>query len=155
MFLSLSIFGVACQNDKAHSFTDAEIQDLRVKIEKDPLWKEYVSAMHTSMHLVTSKNLYVDEALYKNPPQLDSKLANVKSTEEALQVLLRAGLTEANAKSVINWSECFYNLHQKFPEMAQVGQEKLNLQIPPPEGYPLVAPKTPKDFLDNQNKTKQ
>ena len=157
MFFSLSILGIACnrENSTARTFTDAEIQALKIKIEKDPLWSEYVGIMHNSINLVTTKNLYVNEALYKNPPQVDTKLAKAKSSEEARQMLLSSGLTEANANSVIKWSECVKNLQQKFPEMAQIDPQRLDLQVPPLEGNPSNATKNPKDFLYNLNKASQ
>lgn len=159
MLFSLCILGTACnrQDKDPRSFTDADIQELKVKIEKDALWKEYVSIMHNSINLVTSKNLYVNEALYKNPPEIASKLAKVKSNDEVRQVLLSSGYTEANTDSMIKWLDCVKNLQQKFPEMTQVDQQKLNLQVPPIDDneYPFNALKNPKDFSDKMKKMKE
>lgn len=160
MLFSLSILGAACNRENnaapARSFTDAEIQALKVKIEKDPLWTEYASIMHDRINLVTSKNLYVDEALYKNPPNLDTKLAKVKSNDEARQVFISSGCTEMYADSMIKWMDCVKKLAQKFPEMAQVDRQKLNLQVPPPDDnvFPFNALKNPKDFSDKMQKRK-
>lgn len=151
MLFSVSILWTACnrQDKDARSFTDADIQELKVKMEKDALWKEYVSIMHNFSYLVTSKNLYTEEKLYKDPPNLASKLANVQSDEEAYKVLLSLGYTEAHADSVIKWFKCIKNLQQKFPEMTQVDPQKLNLQVPSPEapeGGSFNAPTNAKNF---------
>ena len=157
LLLSLSILGIACnQNNKdVRAFTDADIQQLKMDIEKDQLWTEYVNTMHNIMRGVTSKKMYVDENLYNNPPNIASKLANVKSNDEARQVLVSSGYTEAHADLTIKWFDCIQKLQQKYPEMTQVDPKKLNLQVPMPEGYPFNAITNTEDFLDKRNAMKQ
>ncbi len=130
----ISIAGTSCNNtDKTNrTFTDADIKELKANVEKDALWKEYVNIMHGMTDIVTNRNLYVKEELYRNPPSIEAKLADAKTTEEARQVLLNAGLTEANADLNIRLALCMKNLQQKFPEITQLPAEKLNLQVPLP-----------------------
>ncbi len=145
MLLSLSVLEIACTQEKnVQTMTDADIQLLKQKIEKDDLWKEYISTVHDMTKLVTSKSLYVNDSFYKNPPEIESKLANVKSDEEARQVLINfGGYTEANADLTIKWLKCVSSLQQKFPEMIQVGQQRLNLKVPLPTGIPSPVRKKP------------
>jgi hypothetical protein len=161
VLFSLSILWIACNRESntapVRLFTDAEIQVLKVNIEKDPLWRDYVSIMHSSIFLVTSKNLYTDEALYKHPPEIDAKLAKTNSNDEIRQVLLSSGYTEANADLKIKWLDCVKKLAKKFPEIGQVNPQRLNLNLTPPSNneYPFNALKNSKDFLAKRNKGKQ
>ena len=157
ILFSSSILWTSCngQDKDLSSFTDTDIQTLKADIEKDELWKEYVSIMHKMTNIVASKKLYVEETLYKNPPNIASKLAKVQSDDEAHKVLLSLGYTEIHADLNIKWLNCVKNLQKKFPQMTQLGPQKLNLQVPPPDEYPFNATKDRKDFLDKRNKRKQ
>lgn len=156
LLFSLSILGASCnrQDKDVRSYTDAEVLQLKENIEKDQLWKDFVSIMHENIKIVTDKKMYVNETLYKNPPSLESKLAKVKSKEEGRQVLLNSGVTEVYADVLIRMSDCTSNLCKKFPEMRQIDLQRLNLPVPPPDGYPFNAITDPNDFLAKRT-TKQ